>query len=423
MSKTADQTKGGEGRKRTVWIILGILLTAAVITWVIYQTEPRAKRSGAVKKTAMLVDVVKPEYGNFSPVISSTAVVKPSRRVKLAPLVSGTVIHMSGNFVPGGFVRKNEVLLKIDPADYRNILAQKKSDLSQAQAELEIELGRQKVARKDYQILAESLTDDQEALILRKPQLNSARARVKAAESAVNQAELDLLRTVIRAPFDSHILSRDVNLGSRVSRNELLGDIVGIDTYWVEATVPVSKLRWLKFPGTSVNTGSGVTIRHRTAWRENESREGNLFRLIGSLDPGTRLARVLITVKDPLSRHRASSTPDLIIGSFVEARIQGEVIPDVVRLKREYIRKGETVWVYADRELKIRQVTILLKDETHAYIASGVMRDDLVVTTNLSTVVEGARLRLESEGIPQADLPSAGVQQLKDKASSGGEKR
>jgi hypothetical protein len=69
----------------------------------------------------------------------------------------------------------------------------------------------------------------------------------------------------------------------------------------VEATLPPSKLRWLSFPGSENEKGSPVKITNRTAWEKGEFREGYLYKLIGSLEGNTRLARVLVEVEDPLA--------------------------------------------------------------------------------------------------------------------------
>lgn len=227
-------------KKKTILISIGILAIAGVVTTLIFFTEPKAQRSGAVKETAMLVDVQLVERGKFQPVIVATGTVQPSRDIMLSPRVSGEVTFQAPGFVPGETVRKGQLLLRIDPADYYNTLELRKSDLSQAEADLNIEQGRQEVARKDYQLIEESLPLQDMDLVLREPQLNAVKARVKAARAAVNQAELNLERTNIRAPFDAHILERNTNLGSQVTPSANLGRLVGIETYWIIANVPLS---------------------------------------------------------------------------------------------------------------------------------------------------------------------------------------
>ena len=111
--------------------------------------------------------------------------------------------------------------------------------MRQASADLDLELGRQELARQDYEELKGTISSEYETLVLRAPQLNTARARVEAAEANARRAELDLERTRIRAPFAAHILGREVNVGSQVAPGEALGRLVGIESYWAEVAVPV----------------------------------------------------------------------------------------------------------------------------------------------------------------------------------------
>ncbi len=407
-------------RKKTLLISLFILLAAVVITFVIFSTEPEATSEGATRQTAMLVEVTGVGRGDFQPSVVATGVVIPAQEVTISPRVSGEVVHRSEAFTPGGFVSKGQSLLTIDPADYENRLKMRKSELLQAKADLEMEMGRQHVAMQDYRLVEEGLTGENKALVLREPQLNAAKSRVESAEAAVKQAELDLERTIIRAPFDAHILSRDVTLGSQVSLGENLGRLVGMDVYWVEATIPLDKLRWLSFPGDTGEQGSLVKVRSRTAWRADEFRSGQLYKLVGALESQTRLARVLIEVPDPLAHQPISEgLPPLMIGAFLETEIQGKKLEDVIRLSRDYLRQNETVWLMEEGKLRIREVEIIFRDEDHAYVSNGLDEDDQVVTTNLSTVVDGAALRVEETG--NASQAGGSQNQNENQKSGGGQ--
>ncbi len=395
---------------KKIWIIsIGILLTAALITFIIFSTEPTAKKSGATKETAMLVDVTKVEYGQFRPTIVSTGTVRPVDDINLSPRVTGQVISLADGFEPGGNVKEGEVLLQIDPADYQNILMLRKSDLHQAIADLNIEEGRQDVAMLDYQLIGDTLAEEDLSLVLREPQLNAVKARVEAARAAVKQAELDLQRTTIRSPFDAHILSRNVNIGSQIAPGDDLGRLVGMDEYWVIVTVPVAKLRWLRFPDEENPKGSEVRIRNRSAWEDDEYRVGYLDRLIGSLEDQTRLARVLVSVPDPLGQEVDSiEVPQLMIGAFVEASVMGREIKDVIRLERNFVRNNETVWVMDDGKLRIRNIDIVMNDAMYAYIREGLEANDQIVTTNLSTVTDGAPLRVSEAGSTGSESRNVG---------------
>jgi len=373
----------------------------------IFSTEPTAEQAGATRATPMLVDVIDVEKGNYRPTIQAMGTVRPSQEVNLSPRVSGEVESLSDAFTPGGYIEKGEQLLQIDSSDYRNTLEQRKSELRQARADLNIEMGRQDVARQDYQLFADTLSEENKSLVLREPQLESARSSVESAQAAVDQAQLDLDRTTIEAPFNAHILTRNVNMGSQLSTNETLGHLVGLDNYWVEATVPVSKLRWITIPEGNEQNGTEVRVRNRTAWPPDTYREGSLFRLIGTLEDQTRMARVLVRVPDPQAyKTDDPDVPRLMLGSFVEVHIPADELEDVIRLNRNYVRDDDTVWVMDEGELNIRDVEIIFRDARYAYIESGLSGGDRIVTTNLSTVSDGAPLRLEGSGNTASDTSS-----------------
>lgn len=381
--------------KKSLLICFVILLSGGILTALIFSTEPTAGRTEATKESSMLVDVVKVERGNFTPVISAVGVVEPAKDVILSPRVNGEVTDQSDEFTPGGFVEKGETLLQIDSTDYYNALLQQESELRQARSDLDIELGQQNIAEEEFQQYQDSLTEENEALFLRQPQLNAARAQVESAQAGVQQADLDLQRTQINAPFDAYILTRNVNEGSQVSAGADLGRLVGIEAYWVEAAIPLSKLRWISFPENNGERGSEVRIRDRTAWPEDEYRTGYLYKLLGALEDQTRLAQVLVTVPDPLATEPEHADKQaMMIGSYVEAAIQADELENVVRLNRDYIRSNNKVWVMEQEELSIRDIEIEFQDAEYAYITNGLNDQDQVITTNLATVTEGAPLQL-----------------------------
>ncbi len=384
--------------KTTMVICILILLLAVGVTTLIFLTEPTAQRSSATKRSAMLVDVTSVERGTFRPQITAMGTVRPEQEIVLSPRVSGEIVSISESFTPGGFVEEGEILLRIDPADYEVNLLQRQSELRQATANLELELGRQDLAKRDYQALEGTISSEYKTLVLREPQLNSAKANVEAAQATVRRAELELERTRIRAPFSAHIISREANVGSQVSPGEPLGRLIGIESYWVEATVPVSDLRWIEFPVDSDWIGSSVRVSSRAAGQKNTFRVGKVHRLIGALENQTRLARVLLTVADPLAHEPESAgLPPLMVGSFVEAQIEGKPIENVIRMGRGFLRQNDTVWLKEDGVLRIREVEIVFRDRDFVYISAGLSADDQVVTTNLATVLDGSPLRLEDD--------------------------
>ncbi|MFP4598903.1 MAG: efflux RND transporter periplasmic adaptor subunit [Persicimonas sp.] len=401
--KLTKQDKKSAGWMLSLLISAVIVAVAGGLAALTFTTEPTAEKGGATKKTAMLVEVVDVERGDWRPRIVATGTVEPSQDIVLRPQVGGRVTELAPAFTPGGFVEEGELLIQIEAADYRHAVAQRKSELREALSELSVERGRQDAAQAEYDYLDEELAPENEALVLRQPQLDAIQQQVGAARAAVEQAELDLRRTAVRAPFDAHILGRDTNVGSQVSPTESIGRLVGVEEYWVGVELPLSKLRWVQTPDQD-DEGSRVRVRNRQAWPEDSFRSGRLFRLVGALDPDTRTAQLLASIPDPLAREADhQDKPPLMIGEYVEVAIEGKPLEDVVRIDRDYVRDGDTIWVMEDDKLQIRQAEISMRDAEYAYVSSGLEDGEQVVTTHLSTVVDEAPLRLDGQGDEGSD--------------------
>lgn len=374
---------------------LAILGASAAAVVVINQTEPTAQQVNATRKSSALVDTITAERGTYSPQLVVLGTVEAARDITLGPRISGQIVELSPEFIPGGMVRKGDMLLRIDPADFENAISISSSELLQKEALWEIEQARQRLAVKELEMLEGTIDDTNRGLVLREPQIASIKAEMAAAKASLERAQLDLDRTEVTAPFDAQILTQSVNVGSQVRPGDELARLIGVDEYWILAAVPVRTLRWVQFPETkedgSTIEGSKVILRNPDAWGPDIERKGSVARLIGTLDQQTRLARVLITVADPLGRD--SDAPPLILDTLIETRIEGREINDVVRLPREYVRDQDTVWVMKEEQLEIRETQVVFRDAEYAYLREGIEEGEDIVITTLATVAEGVGLR------------------------------
>lgn len=375
-------------------ICMVIAALAGGVVWYINNSEPVAQRETATKRNPMLVETFTVTRQNHRPSINVLGRVEPAREVMLRPRITGEVIRIAENFEPGGMVKAGTSLVELDSADFEIALAVRKSELQQAEADLAIEKGRQQVARQEFALTGQELESSQRALVLREPQLKTVLARLKATEAAVAQAQLDLDRTSIKAPFDAQVIERMVNLGSQVEQGDVMAHLIGVEEYWVIAMVPLSQLKWIQFPAEGVEP-SHATIRKRGIWEDGQERHGRVQRFIGTLDQQTRLARILISVDDPLGLDGYGDAPALVLDAIVQTVIEGRLMENVVRLDRDYLRQNDTVWVMQNEQLSIRKAEVIFRDAQYAYIRSGLEDGDAVVKTSLSRVREGARLRTE----------------------------
>lgn len=375
-------------RNSAVWIIALIAAGTALCWWLLANPGHAEKREeGDRKETAILVDVQPVTSGDYPAQIEVMGQVVPFMEAVIRPQVSGEIVEVTKEFAAGGRFHKGELLLRIDPEDYELAVEKQQAILQQAQADFRMEMGRQSIAREELAILSQTTGEEIEnpELALRRPQLEQAQAEVHKAQAELEIAELNLARTRIHAPFDALITQRHVNLGDKVSSQDALATLVNTETYWVDAAVPVNKLPWLiRKPNAPVTLYSQDG---KAQW------QGNVYKIIGTVNPQSRLAAITLAVPKPLD----ASTP-LILGDYVRADIEGQAMENVIRIPLHYVRDGARAWVAKDDILEIRQVTIVFEDRGYAYVSEGLQEGDWLVTSNIPVAVEGMKLRV-SDGV------------------------
>ena len=181
-------------------------------------------------------------------------VVVPYRQINLAAQVSGQVVMKSDHCRLGRVVRKGDLLLKIDPADYELEVRRLKEELSQADAsigELDAELSsvKNRIEAADKELAIEvrqlrriedllkrragseseadtarraelttrnalqTLVDEKQLIGRRRIRLESAK---QLGQANLERAELALSRTEIRAPIDAVVVVDNVEQDSYV---------------------------------------------------------------------------------------------------------------------------------------------------------------------------------------------------------------
>jgi RND family efflux transporter MFP subunit len=388
--------------RMTINFLVPIVIVAAAAFFFKFQmdTRPKARRTSPPKQ-AKLVEVIPLQRTNETAEIPLMGKVLPSRKITLSPEVTGVINVIDPVVVPGGIIQKGQTLFKIDSRDYETIVKQRQSGVAQATLNLKLESGSQTIAQQEYKMLEEVIEEQDKELLLRKPHLQQTQVNLEAAQAMLGQAQLNVRRCTIKAPFNAIIKEKYIDIGGRVSPSSSLISITGIDEYWIEVPVPENQLQWIQVPREESQIGSPVKI-YNSSWKDDQFREGNVIRLLGQLEEQARRAQLLVSVKDPLCLQDNFSLPKLLIGSYVRVHIEGIQLPKVFRIKREYLRDGNSVFIMnAEDKLDIRLVEIIFRGDDVVYVKNGIQEGERLIITDLSAPVEGMGLRLEelkSEG-------------------------
>ncbi|MCK5472477.1 MAG: efflux RND transporter periplasmic adaptor subunit, partial [Planctomycetes bacterium] len=370
-------------------IMLGILIAAIMMA-----TKPKSKRQ-PMSRQSRLVEVISAKPQDVTITIDAMGTVIAAVAVDLKPQVSGKIVEVSPDFVPGGIFKKGRTLMKIEPDDYQLVVQQAKAEVATAKSNLKLEQGNQQVAQREYELLEGIVSGSDKELMLRKPQLISAESSLDIANAKLGQAELDLGRTYIKSPFDAVIKDKAVDIGDTVSASNTLVTLAGTDEYWIEVMLPVDELKWIQIPGQDGNDGPKVKIYNSSAWGDGVYRIGKVIRLRPQLEANGRMAQLLVAVEDPLLINDENSENKLLLGSYVRVEIDGQKLKSVFSLDRSLLHNGDNVRLFSnDKTLIIKPVKVLYKGKNNVIIADGIKEEDKIITTDLAAPVEGMGLRL-----------------------------
>ena len=258
------------------------------------------------------------------------------------------------------------------------------SNLSQAMLGYERELAEFQLANKEWDQIGEGTGS---SLTLREPQLNRAKSLLASAEAGYEQAQRNLDRCVIRAPFNGIVKSKNVDIGTVAGQGIPLAQIYSIDSVEIELPINQNELNFL-----DDNNMNKVILSNESYGILNEW-IGKIDRKSNSIDPRTRMQSVYAKVVEPYKK--VKNKLPLKIGMYVNAEIIGVKINNSIKIPRDLINDN-TVWIVnEENELEKRNVEILFFDKDYVVLKKGLNNGDQLLLTQLSIMIENMKVRLK----------------------------
>lgn len=377
--------------KKQIFMPVVVLLGGAALFGGILATKSGdGKREE--EKTVPYVSVQPIELAPIQLMAHSQGEVQSRYQTRVVSEVTGKVVAVSALFENGGLVKKGELLAQIDPFDYEVRVQQAKANLASARAAFIQERAQGRVAEAEWASITNAEPSE---LGLRKPQQEQALASVKAAEAAYTQAQKDLERTEIRAPFDALIKSRDVSPGTFVNIGGVLGEILDVSLAEIRLPVNQSDFAILHNAGR----GAQVTLQGNV-YGKSHTWQANIVRDEGMVDAASRMIYLVAQVADPYALN--SEAPRLPFGTYVSADIHGELLPEALKIPRRLFINGDIPVVF-DRKLDLRDVTVIKDEGKYSIVSGGLAQGDLMVVSTLAAPIAGMELTWEGAPTPKSD--------------------
>ncbi len=378
-------------------IIAVIVVFIGVCVWKQYTNNSVTAQKRPRMDSGVLVEVVTVEKTDHIVEITGTGQVEASRTQALKSEANGRVTWISEEFYPGARIKKGTVIAKINTEDYAIKLANAKIQLRQREVALFQEEAKGKAAETELQMLKKSmganeLNDTQTSIIRRQPQLQNALADVEMAKNSLKQAQLDYDRSIVKAPYDGVVKSINISLGDYVSGATQLGTLLAVDEFWIMLSLSPSNVGWLGVGSDLKGLAAQVTY---DIGGQTVTREAQVKSIQPEVESLGRMVQVLLAVKDPLGE---PENQPLLIGSFVKATIFATEPLNSIELPRAYVREGNLAYVCSkDNKLLLRSLTTPYRTEDYVYVTDGLLDGERVVTTLISSPVEGRKLRVKGE--------------------------
>ena len=163
--------------------------------------------------------------GDVIETVSATGTLEAVTTVQVGTQVSGTIQALFADY--NSIVRKRQVIAKLDPSLFQTQIDQQRANLVRSEAEVErlkvgVDDARTKLTRarelsERSLIPMTELETAEVTLRAAQAQLQSAQAQVTQSRASLNQAQVNLQHTVIAAPIDGIVISRNVDVGQTVA--------------------------------------------------------------------------------------------------------------------------------------------------------------------------------------------------------------
>ncbi|GAA6151083.1 efflux RND transporter periplasmic adaptor subunit [Pseudoteredinibacter isoporae] len=380
-----------------------ILLAGAVLVFAVATMKPKSKPQPKEEPKPAEVEIVIAEPAEHQLSVHSQGTVAPRREISLVAEVSGRIVKVNPSFVAGGHIAAGEPLVEIDPRDYRFAVVQAKSQVAEAEQRLATERGQARQKKREWRNLGNDEAND---LFLRKPQIAAAQASLDAARANLEKAELNLRRTKISVPFSGLVRSTSVDLGQYVGPGTQLGK--AFDTSVVEIRLPLTDaeagLVDLPLGGSAANQAGPNVELSGTVAGDQQTWQGRIVRTDASLDTRTRLYYAVAEIDSP---YHPEQTAPLMVGLFVEAKIDGKNLSNVVELPRKALYKNNLIYrVSNDNKVQIDEVKVLKVSNDKVWVKGDIGAGDKIIAANQQYLSADKEVRVKGEEVLESK-PSA----------------
>lgn len=305
--------------------------------------------------------------------------------VEIRPRVEGYLVSI--HFTEGSFVKKGQLLYKIDPQPFEAALSEAKANYATAQARLE--KTKNDVAR--YTPLAKEKAVSQQELDNAVSAHEAAQAQVAANDAKVAKAKLDLAYTTITSPTDGIIGTTILKVGALVGRPEtnVLNTVSQIDPILFRCAISEAEyLRIARRRGKEANNVRKFGVELILADGTVHPHKGNLDAVERAVDPTT----------GTLTGQFRFPNPERILrpNQYGKARLVTELKEDAVLIPQRAVQEIQGLYsvmvVKADSTVEQRMVKAGERTGNLRIVETGIKPGEKIIVEGAQRVKPGMQV-------------------------------
>ena len=379
-------------RKKKFLIWLLVVLAAGIVLKQTILAPPRVKVVSLEKR-----DLTAQVYGNGT--VEAKVVVGVSSKI------TGRIVELYAD--QGDHVKRGQLLARLEDEDLLHQQQQSEAGLKRSAASLNVEQANLQKAKANlalaekntqrFKILAEKnfvskLEAEQydtacqvarEEVARSKAALDAARMEQQANRAGLGFARSKVTDTLIYAPQDGIIITRDLEKGATVTSGMSIFTLADPRTVWVKSNVDESLLK-----GLSIGKKAVITLRSSPG----EQLSGQVARLGRQSDRVTEELEVDVSFIEPLKQFRLGEQSDVYI--VTETKKDAPSLTAATIVTRD---KKRGVWVVKNNRLTFKEVTIGIEDRHNVTeILTGLDAGDRVAAASppeMAKFKEGMKVR------------------------------
>lgn len=352
----------------------------------------------ATKEIALQVEALRVEKKDYPVSITGYGEVRALNVVPIAPEVPGKIVEIHPRLEVGEIIPKGETLFKIDSRDYTIAV-------KSGRERLKFLRKNRNLAKKEYErvkrLFQENSVGTEAGVDMAEKAMLSSDDMIVQVEQALEMAEINLERCLVRAQFNGRVSHVALERGQFVSPGQNVLTLV--DDSALEIQVPIDSRdarEWLLFENKNNRKNEWFSdlkkMRCSIRWTEGGKEniwQGILHRIV-KFNRNTRTLTLAVRVLPEIENRKKTEALPIVAGMFCIVKIPGKMMHNVIRLPRSAVSFENTVFAAVNNRLKTIQVKVVRMKGEHIYISEGLEEGDTVLTTRLIDPLENTLLKI-----------------------------